>query len=535
MDHNDSSHISEVVNRTLVPLLVNYMPAVVTALVAWITLIQIYFGKRDEAALTDENEAPEQKIDRKPIVASVNKTAKKKQHSEKWSRDPKQNYSHEWLLDPNDAILNMEFSANGKFLATCADDDPGGTSGSSSSSEANKENNSPGRLTRRQKKNRVRKEDTSPLKKKVKRDMRKKGRHEDPYPLKQYIKLNLNDTDVFYTLRNYTLSAEDMMTLGYPVESKLYPGRAMIYRAGALDANAKEFVPRDESVYTSLLVQNSDQFGKRQEFHIKRNNGITSEEKKCVRCNKGFFMSSDGEYLTQEHCNYHWGKLHSPPSGGIEWFYSCCKGRQGTKGCTTAKLHVWSGVEPGRNGPFDGYVRTRQRKTPPQDGNYGVYSLDCEMCFTNTGLELTKISVVSLDGKPVYETFVRPESFIIDYNTRFSGITAKDMSRNSKVKTLKDVQNDLMGFITADTILVGHGLENDLRALRMIHYTVVDTAVVFPHILGLPYKRSLKSLTHSYLRKDIQVGTHDSYEDACSCLELILWKLRKDLLRNNDK
>lgn len=54
MDHNDS-HISEVVNRTLVPLLVNYMPAVVTALVAWITLIQIYFGKKDKAAITDES------------------------------------------------------------------------------------------------------------------------------------------------------------------------------------------------------------------------------------------------------------------------------------------------------------------------------------------------------------------------------------------------------------------------------------------------------------------------------------------------
>lgn len=534
----DTTNISEVIHKTVAPLLVTYMPIVVTVLVAWI-VNQLQCRKEGERAVQNENEQPVQKVDQKPIIASVTKTPKKKQPSEKWSRDSKQNFSHEWLLtslkDHSEAMLNMDFSPTSKFLATCADDDPGGTSGSSSSSEANKENNSPGRLSRRQKKNRVRKEDSSPLKKKVRRDIKKKGWNEEPSVLKQYLKLNLSDAAVFFILKNYVLSPEDMMTLGYPVESKLYPGRAMIFKSGSLDANAKEFIPRDESVYASLLVQNSEQFNKRQESQVKRNAGVTSEEKKCMRCAKSFFISSDGEYLTQEHCNYHWGKLQSPPSGGPECFYSCCKGRQGTKGCTTAKLHVWSGVEPGRNGPYDGYVRTRQRKTLPADGNHGVYALDCEMCFTNTGLELTKISVVGLDGKPVYETFVRPESFIIDYNTRFSGITAKDMSRSNKVKTLKDVQNDLMGFITADTILVGHGLENDLRALRMIHNSVVDTAIVFPHVLGLPYKRSLKSLTHSYLRKDIQVGSHDSYEDACSCLELILWKLRKDLIRSNDK
>ena len=73
-------------------------------------------------------------------------------------------------------------------------------------------------------------------------------------------------------------------------------------------------------------------------------------------------------------------------------------------------------------------------------------------------------------------------------------------------KNLKEVQNDLMGFINADTILVGHGLENDLRALSLVHATVLDTAVVFPHFYGLPFRRSLRSLAASYLKRDIQVG-----------------------------
>ena len=89
-----------------------------------------------------------------------------------------------------------------------------------------------------------------------------------------------------------------------------------------------------------------------------------------------------------------------------------------------------------------------------------------------------------------------------------------------------------MGFINADTIIVGHGLENDLRALNLIHNTVLDTAVVFPHFFGLPYRRSLKALVSSYLKKDIQESLwgHDSYEDARACIELMLWKTRKDLM-----
>ena len=78
------------------------------------------------------------------------------------------------------------------------------------------------------------------------------------------------------------------------------------------------------------------------------------------------------------------------------------------------------------------------------------------------------VTVVGIDGRLVYETIIRPDDTIIDYNTRFSGVTARDLKRgNNSVKSLKDVQNDLLGFINANTILIGHGLENDLRALKV--------------------------------------------------------------------
>jgi DNA polymerase III epsilon subunit-like protein len=147
-------------------------------------------------------------------------------------------------------------------------------------------------------------------------------------------------------------------------------------------------------------------------------------------------------------------------------------------------------------------------------------------------MEIARLSVVGIDGRPVYDSLIQPENPIIDYNTRFSGLTERDFRRGEKgsstsasgppVKSLKEVQNDLMGFISASTIIVGHGLENDFRALMLVHTLVVDTSTLYPHFFGLPYRRSLKSLAKSYLKRDIQTGTHDSLEDARASLELVL-------------
>jgi len=48
----------------------------------------------------------------------------------------------------------------------------------------------------------------------------------------------------------------------------------------------------------------------------------------------------------------------------------------------------------------------------------GVYSLDCEMCYTTIGLELTRVTVIDEGCNVIYETLVKPQNSIIDYNTR---------------------------------------------------------------------------------------------------------------------
>lgn len=301
-----------------------------------------------------------------------------------------------------------------------------------------------------------------------------------------------------------------------------------------------------------------------------------ADEKRCSRCARGFFVTVDGEYLTQEHCVFHYGRVQrvlNAADNSFSFEYSCCAASPDTKGCTTHKLHVWSGLSEGCNGPYHGFVNTKKaiggqdsrkhkskvkrklsdgpsfifcadldhldlgveekkRVAPRGTRAVKVFALDCEMCFTGRGLELAKVTVVAHDGSLVYEKFVQPESEIIDYNTRFSGIKASDFhpTNQQNIRSVQQVQRDLVEFIEEDTILIGHGLENDLRALKLIHKRIIDTSIAFPHFSGLPFRRSLKSLTKTVLKRDIQTCQtgHDSYEDSLACVELMLWRVRKD-------
>ena len=44
-----------------------------------------------------------------------------------------------------------------------------------------------------------------------------------------------------------------------------------------------------------------------------------------------------------------------------------------------------------------------------------------------------------------------------------------------------DVQELVKRYVGPETLLVGHTLENDLKALRMVHPCCVDTALLFPN------------------------------------------------------
>uniref|UniRef100_A0A667Y1T5 RNA exonuclease 1 homolog n=1 Tax=Myripristis murdjan TaxID=586833 RepID=A0A667Y1T5_9TELE len=291
----------------------------------------------------------------------------------------------------------------------------------------------------------------------------------------------------------------------------------------ALCQSLKEYVLTEEMLIESNFpLQHPEKPGSAALFADNKKGTADPLKRICCRCGATYAVSQTGKHTRREECTYHYGKgVENRVPGGVETRYSCCEGVMGAPGCQVFKLHVHDAVS------LDGFVSTQPR--PPSDHSCpGVYSVDCEMCYTTQGLELSRVTVVNSSLQVVYDTFVRPDNEVIDYNTRFSGISEEDMEGIST--SIREVQETLLSFISADTILIGHGLETDLCALKLLHGTVVDTSVVFPHHLGPPHKLSLNSLTASYLRRIIQesVCGQDTAEDAAACMELMLWRVKED-------
>ncbi|KAM3876320.1 RNA exonuclease 1 homolog [Diretmus argenteus] len=298
----------------------------------------------------------------------------------------------------------------------------------------------------------------------------------------------ISGVTLYRKLKPYLMTEEQLQEHGYPRPNPETPGRAVIYN-----------LP-EKKITTDAFT------------------------KICCRCGAEYKVNVNGSCVRKEECNNHWGRLRRHKvSGGWETSYSCCSGAVGSPGCQVTKQHV----QDGRKEAVDGYVKTFSKSLPP-DGNGGVYALDCEMCYTKQGLELTRVTVINSELKVIYDTFVKPDSKVVDYNTRFSGVTEEDLE--SATITLRDVQAVLLSMFSADSILIGHSLESDLLALKLIHSSVVDTAIIFPHRLGLPYKRALRNLMADHLKRIIQdsVEGHDSSEDASACMELMIWKIKED-------
>ncbi|XP_068619556.1 RNA exonuclease 1 homolog [Battus philenor] len=253
----------------------------------------------------------------------------------------------------------------------------------------------------------------------------------------------------------------------------------------------------------------------------KKQNPPKGNIRTCCRCKKDYTVNKKGFPAVKEECIYHPNNKYRVRG---EARYQCCSQDGTSDGCCVASCHVYEFVDYEN---LKGYVRTLPPETDKDD--YGVYSLDCEMCYTTQGLDLTRVTIINSTCKVVYETLVKPLHPIIDYNTRYSGITEEQMM--SVKTTLLEVQATLLTMFNSKTILIGHSLESDFKALKLIHDTVIDTSVLFPHKMGPPYKRALRNLSSEHLKKIIQnsVDGHDSAEDATVCMELLMYKLKEDL------
>lgn len=288
---------------------------------------------------------------------------------------------------------------------------------------------------------------------------------------------------------------------------------------------------------------------------------------KCDRCNGRFQVfpgrREDGAVTSGGPCSYHYAKPSRPSRkktdqivGHKEAYYPCCKETVGTSaGCTKAESHVFKVSEAKRLA-----ATLQYEKTPfqPEKGTLPPVCFDCEMGYTTLGLELIRLTAISWpEGKPVIDVLVRPIGEVLDLNTRYSGVNPEHFTNalpykpsptpqpkkdgtgasDSPSQGLRIVESPsaaralLFEYLQPETPLIGHALENDLNACRIIHHTVVDTAFLYPHPAGLPVRFGLRGLAKRFLDRDIQVGGgnhgHDSIEDAKATGDLVRVKVRE--------
>lgn len=279
----------------------------------------------------------------------------------------------------------------------------------------------------------------------------------------------------------------------------------------------------------------------------------------CDRCEGRFQVFpgrniTTGELASGGECTHHPGRLYLPerPRGDvfIPKKYRCCNQDVAeSKGCATTKHHVFKTSDPKRLASLWNFAQTPVNDSPRVKK---AVAFDCEMGYSVHGMELVRLTATSWpDGAELLDVLVQPLGEILDLNSRYSGVFPEDLARAvpwtrewtpppqqpgerrilQKVSSPKAARDLLFSFINPDTVLIGHGLENDLNATRMIHPKIVDTILLYPHRRGLPIRTSLKALMETCLNRRIQVDTgegHDSAEDARAAGDLVRLKVQKE-------
>jgi RNA exonuclease 1 len=285
-------------------------------------------------------------------------------------------------------------------------------------------------------------------------------------------------------------------------------------------------------------------------------------------------------------CVFHPGTID-----GSTKCYDCCGQHVSEpKPCCTSDVHRLREYQPGHLQrlyqlyPTPPSYNAKQENRPLRD----AVSIDCEMGTAVIGdPELIRVSAIDYyTGEVLVNNLVATDQPMQHLNTKYSGVTWGQMNHALRTRKTLDgkagARNALWRFVGPHTILVGHGVSNDLRAMRWIHPRVVDSLMIENKIvqakkaleaaaaaaaaeeqalkdaelqsLGLEVPAvqipvpepktkkpkgtgdlALKTLVKKYLGQDVQMQGkkgHDSLEDAISARDLVHWMVMRRLAEN---
>ncbi|KAJ0108557.1 rna exonuclease [Diaporthe amygdali] len=177
----------------------------------------------------------------------------------------------------------------------------------------------------------------------------------------------------------------------------------------------------------------------------------------------------------QQVCKYHDGRFN-----GRIW--TCCRSRPYDQPCKAATEHEPATYEPGELERLYRYYITPA--VSPFSPMCHAVAIDCEMGTGMTHDSLCiRVSVIDyFTAEVLIDKLVFPDEPLLNYNTRFSGVTYGQMNRARSLGDcffgIAEAREAIWQFVGPDTIVVAHSGQNDLTSLRWLHKNIVDTQLV---------------------------------------------------------
>lgn len=165
--------------------------------------------------------------------------------------------------------------------------------------------------------------------------------------------------------------------------------------------------------------------------------------------------------------------------------------------------------------------------------NPQVIAIDCEMCEIEDPVSkqrnpnaLCRVSIVDVATDEVLlNSLVKPEWPVVDYRTFINGISENDLANVQF--TVRHCQAFLMALCSEETVILGHAVHHDLKAMRMEHYCVADSSLLFRPADNENGTVALRDLALALLGKEMP-KIHDSVNDARTALLCLKHYLEKD-------